>query len=79
MQAVTLSGAINDIGSWSLVACQSIFYAKVYDLEPSVFSPALATILPISGIIGGVGGGRAADLLARFGGRAWITAGNPAP
>eukprot|EP00884_Botryococcus_braunii_P015632 jgi/Botrbrau1/2752/Bobra.0164s0031.2 len=75
-QAVTLSGAVNDIGSWSLVACQSIFYTKVYDLEPSVFSPALAAILPISGIIGGVGGGRAADMLARIGGRAWITAGN---
>ena len=60
-QAITAAAAINDVGSWSLVAFQATFYQRVYDLGPETYAPALAIILPIGGILGGVGGGLLAD------------------
>ena len=56
LQAVTLAAAFNDVGSWALVGWQATFYQRVYELGPDVYAPALAGILPIGGIIGGVGG-----------------------
>ena len=63
------------MGSWALISFQATFYARVYELAPDVYAPALATILPIGGIVGGVGGGLLADWLSKIGGRAWLTAG----
>ena len=60
-QAITAAAAINDVGSWSLVAFQATFYQRVYELGPETYAPALAVILPIGGILGGVGGGLLAD------------------
>ncbi|KAK9839611.1 hypothetical protein WJX81_000780 [Elliptochloris bilobata] len=74
-QAVTAAAALNDVGSWALISFQATFYMRVYDLTPDVYAPALATILPIGGIVGGVGGGLLADWLSRIGGRGWLTAG----
>jgi hypothetical protein len=49
----------------------------VFDLGPDVYAPLLAAIIPVGGIIGGVGGGLAGDWLSRKGGRAWLTSGEP--
>jgi hypothetical protein len=78
-QAVTAAAAMNDVGSWALVSFQATFYSRVYELGPEVYAPALAAILPIGGVLGGVGGGLAGDWLSRNGGRAWLTAGARAP
>ena len=75
VQAVTAAAAINDVGSWALVSWQATFYTRVYNVGSDVYAPALAIILPIGGILGGVGGGLAGDWLSRRGGRAWLTAG----
>ena len=74
-QAITAAAALNDVGSWALISFQATFYTRVYDLTPDVYAPALATILPIGGIVGGVGGGLLADWLSKIGGRSWLTAG----
>ncbi|GLC46019.1 hypothetical protein PLESTB_001027300 [Pleodorina starrii] len=73
--SVTLAAAMNDVGSYALIAWQSTFYERVYGLESSSYAPVLAALLPIGGIIGGVGGGYLADRLSRTGRRAWVTAG----
>jgi hypothetical protein len=70
---------MNDVGSWALVSFQATFYSRVYEVGPDVYAPALAAILPIGGIIGGVGGGLAGDWLSRRGGRQWLTAGSHLP
>lgn len=75
MQAVTFASALNDVGSWALVAWQATFYQRVFELGPDVYAPMLAAIIPVGGIIGGVGGGLAGDWLSRRGGRAWLTVG----
>ena len=74
-QAITVAAAINDVGSWALVAWQATFYQRVYGLEATSYAPALAIILPLGGIVGGVGGGLLADGLSRSGGRYLLTAG----
>lgn len=74
-QAVTFASALNDVGSWALVAWQATFYQRVFEVGPDVYAPLLAAIIPIGGIIGGVGGGLAGDWLSRKGGRAWLTVG----
>lgn len=74
-QAVTWASAMNDVGSWALVAWQATFYQRVFELGPDVYAPLLAAIIPVGGIIGGVGGGLAGDWLSRKGGRAWLTTG----
>ncbi|CAL5225376.1 g8181 [Coccomyxa viridis] len=74
-QAVTAAAALNDVGSWALIGFQATFYSRVYEVGPEVYAPALAAILPIGGLLGGVGGGLAGDWLSRKGGRAWLTAG----
>ncbi|GFR46597.1 hypothetical protein Agub_g8200 [Astrephomene gubernaculifera] len=73
--SVTLAAALNDVGSYALIAWQSTFYERVYGLESSAYAPVLATLLPIGGILGGVGGGYLADRLSRCGRRWWVTAG----
>ena len=70
-----MAAALNDVGSWALISFQATFYTRVYELTPDVYAPALATILPIGGIVGGVGGGLLADWLSKIGGRGWLTAG----
>ena len=67
----TLAAALNDVGSYALIAWQSTFYERVYHLQPSVYAATLAAVLPIGGIIGGVGGGWAADRLGPLGLR-WV-------
>ncbi|GIL63022.1 hypothetical protein Vafri_17178 [Volvox africanus] len=73
--SVTLAAALNDVGSYALIAWQSTFYERVYGLESSAYAPVLAALLPIGGILGGVGGGYLADRLSRYGRRVWVTAG----
>ena len=73
--ALTAAAAFNDIGSWALVAWQATFYQRVYELTPDTYAPLLATVIPIGGIVGGVGAGLLGDWLNRIGGRGWITIG----
>jgi hypothetical protein len=56
-QAITFASAINDVGSWALVSWQATFYQRVFHLSPDVYAPLLAVVIPIGGIIGGVGAG----------------------
>lgn len=74
---MTAAAALNDVGSWALIGFQATFYSRVYEVGPEVYAPALAAILPIGGLLGGVGGGLAGDWLSKNGGRAWLTAGLP--
>jgi len=67
--------ALVDVGIWSLVAWQAPFYARVYDLPSSVYAPILAAAIPVSGVIGGVGGGLLGDRMSRAGTRKYLTAG----
>lgn len=73
--ATTLAAALNDVGSYGLIAWHSTFYERIFHLESSVYAPMLAAILPVGGVLGGVGGGMVADWLTKVGGRYWITAG----
>ena len=75
VQALTAAAAINDVGSWALVGWQATFYQRVFDVGPDQYAPALAALLPIGGIIGGVGGGLLADKLSRLGATSWLTSG----
>jgi hypothetical protein len=75
LQAVTLAAALNDVGSWALVSWQATFYQRVYELGPETYAPALAGILPVGGILGGVGGGLMGDWLSRKGGLYFLTSG----
>lgn len=75
--AVTGAAMLNDLGGWSLIAFQSAFYERTFDLDPSVYNPMLAWIIPLSGIIGGMGGGWLCDKLcvsAPRSGRRWLLA-----
>jgi MFS-type transporter involved in bile tolerance (Atg22 family) len=74
-QATTLAAALNDLGSYALIAWHSTFYERVFGLDSSVYAPMLAVILPVGGIVGGVGGGLLADALSAVGGRYWLTCG----
>jgi MFS family permease len=73
--ALTAAAAFNDVGSWALVAWQATFYQRVYELTPDTYAPLLAIVIPVGGIIGGVGAGLFGDTLNRIGARGWITAG----
>lgn len=77
-QTVTAAAALNDLGSYALIAWHSTFYERVYGLDSSVYAPILAVILPVGGVLGGVGGGLIADWLSTVGGRYWLTAGRVA-
>lgn len=50
--AVTGAAMLNDLGGWSLIAFQSAFYERTFDLGPEVYNPMLAWIIPLSGVIG---------------------------
>ena len=52
---------------------QAQFFDRVYDIGPEVYAPLLACVIPVGGIIGGVGGGLVADRLGTGWGRAWLT------
>lgn len=73
--ALTAAAAFNDVGSWALVAWQATFYQRVYELTPDTYAPLLAVVIPVGGIIGGVGAGLFGDWLNAVGARGWITAG----
>ena len=73
--ALTAASTFNDVGSWALVAWQATFYQRVYQLTPETYAPLLAIVIPVGGIIGGVGAGLFGDYLNRIGARGWITAG----
>ena len=61
-QALTAAAAFNDVGSWALVSWQATFYQRVYELQPDTYAPLLAVVIPVGGLIGGVGaGGHAAS------------------
>ena len=73
--SLTAASTFNDIGSWALVAWQATFYQRVYEITPDTYAPLLAVVIPIGGLVGGVGAGILGDWLNRIGGRGWITAG----
>ena len=73
--SLTAAATFNDVGSWALVAWQATFYQRVYELTPDTYAPLLAVVIPIGGIVGGVGSGLLGDWLNRIGARGWITAG----
>lgn len=73
--SLTAAAAFNDVGSWALVAWQATFYQRVYELPPDTYAPLLAVVIPVGGIVGGVGAGLFGDWLSRIGARGWITAG----
>ena len=75
MQAVTAAAAINDVGSWALVSWQATFYQRVYEVGPETYAPALAALLPVGGLLGGVGGGLLADRLSKQGRTSLLTCG----
>jgi hypothetical protein len=78
LQAVTAAAALNDVGSYALIAWHSTFYERVYHLPASSYAPVLAVVLPLGGVIGGVGGGLLSDWLSARGGarrRRWVTSG----
>ncbi|KAK9811000.1 hypothetical protein WJX73_004887 [Symbiochloris irregularis] len=74
-QALTAAAAINDVGSWALVSWQATFYQRVYEVGPETYAPALAILLPIGGLLGGVGGGLLADKLSKQKRTALLTSG----
>lgn len=76
-QAVTFACALNDVGSWALVSWHATFYTRVFGIGPDIYAPMLAAIIPIGGIIGGVGSGLMGDWLSRTGNRHWLTSGAP--
>ena len=73
--SLTAAATLNDVGSWALVAWQATFYQRVYEITPDTYAPLLAVVIPIGGIVGGVGAGLLGDWLNRIGARGWITAG----
>jgi len=74
-QALTFASALNDVGSWALVSWHATFYTRTFGIGPDVYAPMLAAIIPIGGIIGGVGSGLMGDWLSRTGNRHWLTSG----
>ena len=78
-QAITFASALNDVGSWALVSWHATFYTKVFGIGPDIYAPMLAAIIPIGGIIGGVGSGLMGDWLSRTGNRHWLTSGLHSP
>lgn len=63
------------MGIWSLIAWQATFYERAFGLPAATYGPMLAVILPVGGILGGVGGGLLGDKFSRVGKRPWLTAG----
>lgn len=76
-QALTFASALNDVGSWALVSWHATFYTRTFGIGPDIYAPMLAAIIPVGGIIGGVGSGLMGDWLARKGKRHWLTSGQP--
>ena len=74
-QFTTLAASLNDIGFWSLISWQAIFYERVYGISSTVYAPLLAAIIPISGIVGGVGGSLLSDWLTQRNARFILTSG----
>ena len=50
-QAVTFACALNDVGSWSLIAWQATFYERVYELGSETYAPLLAVIIPVCCVV----------------------------
>lgn len=74
-RSVTIAASINDIGFWSLISWQAIFYERVFNIPSNVYAPFLAAIIPFGGIVGGVGGGLIADWLTKRKARYLLTVG----
>eukprot|EP00210_Caulerpa_lentillifera_P005112 g4884.t1 len=74
-QFTTLAASLNDVGFWSLISWQALFYERIYDLPSSTYAPLLAAIIPISGIVGGIGGSLMSDWLAKQNRRYLLTVG----
>lgn len=73
--ALTGATAFGDVASWALIGWQGIFYARVMELEPSVYAPLVAVGISVGGICGGIGSGLFGDRMASMGARGWLTAG----
>ncbi|RMZ56819.1 hypothetical protein APUTEX25_002908, partial [Auxenochlorella protothecoides] len=52
------------------------FYQRVYDVGPEVYAPLLAVVIPVGGLLGGVGTGLAGDWLQRRGLGSLLTVGS---
>ena len=64
---ITAAAVLTDFGAWALISFQSTYYERVFGLTAATYSPLLAVILPVAGIIGGVGGSLLVDRLTASG------------
>ena len=58
---ITASATLQDIGGWSLIAWQASLYQREYGMDPAEYAPYLAAVLPLGGLIGGIGGAKLID------------------
>jgi MFS family permease len=63
----TAAAVLNDFGAWALVGFQATLYERDFHLAAGTYSLALAVILPLAGLAGGLGGSAAVDALAARG------------
>eukprot|EP01025_Chloroclados_australasicus_P041355 TRINITY_DN4377_c0_g1_i1.p1 TRINITY_DN4377_c0_g1~~TRINITY_DN4377_c0_g1_i1.p1 ORF type:complete len:647 (-),score=52.89 TRINITY_DN4377_c0_g1_i1:793-2733(-) len=73
--ALTVAAGLNDVGSWAMIAWHATFYERAFELSADVYAPLLAFVIPLGGIMGGVGGGLLADKLSLYGKRSYLTVG----
>jgi len=58
---ITASATLQDIGGWSLIAWQAALYQREYGMDPAEYAPYLAAVLPLGGLMGGIGGAKLID------------------
>jgi hypothetical protein len=63
---LTAAAALNDVGSWALVSWQATFYQRVYGLEAGTYAPLLTIVIPLGGLVGGVGAGEVLPRMRRL-------------
>ena len=73
-QKVTAAATLTDVASWSMIAFQAAFYERVFSLSPAEYDPLLALVIPLAGVVGGLGGGWICDRLQAQGptGQRWF-------
>ena len=65
-RALTLAATLTDVASWSMIAFQSTFYQRTYELEAVEYNKLLAFVIPVAGAIGGLTSGYFSDRLNAF-------------
>ena len=65
-RALTLAATLTDVASWSMIAFQSTFYQRTYELDAVEYNKLLAFVIPVAGAIGGLTSGYFSDRLNAF-------------